>query len=382
MSASRKETNGSSESPLGTGASATDVRVPAGHGTTSTWQPTFRDSTSPTYSRATGGYRAVDVPLDPGSNRRRLWGAGVAIAALALALWALMRPTIPVPFELETVAHIEGIRGIVLLQPPGDQVGPSRLLPLDRGRAVPVGSVMKTSSIVNASSAGLHSTDRPREQADRIGMQLAGGASVRLDTHSRMRLESPTRLVLERGAVYVDGAGAIDVEVQTSLGVVRDIGTQFEVRLVEDESTDGGEPSLRIRVREGRVELRPEGFAGDQLPQASVGEEIVLRADGDMERANVPIHGPDWDWVMSVAKLPEVDGQPVETLLHWIVREGGWQLEYSDSKAETSAETVTLHGDLSDLQPLAAVELALGSSGMAYRLDDGVFHVSLSQPAG
>ncbi len=85
-----------------------------------------------------------------------------------------------------------------------------------------------------------------------LAMTLTSGVHLRLDASSTARLDSATDVVLERGAVYVDSAGAhptqpdaSPISIHTPAGLVRDIGTQFEVRL-----DDAG---LRIRVRDGEV---------------------------------------------------------------------------------------------------------------------------------
>ena len=86
-----------------------------------------------------------------------------------------------------------------------------------------------------------------------------------------MTLTSSERLVLIVGTMYFDSGaatgaatGAGTLEVVTSHGLVREIGTQFEVM-----STSA---ALRVRVREGSVEIEREqqasgltGAAGEQL---------------------------------------------------------------------------------------------------------------------
>ena len=66
----------------------------------------------------------------------------------------------------------------------------------------------------------------------RVSVLAGADVSVRLDAASRIRFRSAGDIVLERGTVYVDNqAGSDHVSVHTPLGVVRDIGTQYEVRL-------------------------------------------------------------------------------------------------------------------------------------------------------
>jgi hypothetical protein len=99
----------------------------------------------------------------------------------------------------------------------------------------------------------------------RVALRTTGAASLRLDRDSRMRALSSTLIELSSGAMYVDtGDSHGNVEVRTPLGTVRDIGTQFEVRLVA--------ASLRVRVRTGTVELRD----GSRSISAQPGTEITF----------------------------------------------------------------------------------------------------------
>ena len=64
-----------------------------------------------------------------------------------------------------------------------------------------------------------------------------------------MRPLSPSEIELSAGAVYIDtGSESARFAVRTPLATARDLGTQFEVRLLDD--------TLRLRVRSGIVELK------------------------------------------------------------------------------------------------------------------------------
>src|SRR5207237_6924375 len=82
----------------------------------------------------------------------------------------------------------------------------------------------------------------------RMLFQITGGGTLRLDVNSCIYLESPSLLRLDYGALYVDSARAQKrLTLTTLMGNVRDIGTQFEVRMHQG--------TLVIRVREGSVSL-------------------------------------------------------------------------------------------------------------------------------
>ena len=83
----------------------------------------------------------------------------------------------------------------------------------------------------------------------RAAFELAGGASLRASTATEWSFEGPRRIELAAGTLYVDSGTAAagrGVEIVTAFGVVRDVGTQFEVRALST--------GLRIRVREGLAE--------------------------------------------------------------------------------------------------------------------------------
>ena len=101
----------------------------------------------------------------------------------------------------------------------------------------------------------------------RVALRFGDTTSVRVDTGSRLRALSPGVIELSAGAVYVDaGRDGSQLEVRTPLAVARDIGTQFEVRLV-----DG---ALRLRVRTGIVELKDR----ERSISGRAGTEITLSA--------------------------------------------------------------------------------------------------------
>ena len=200
----------------------------------------------------------------------------------------------------------------------------------------------------------------------RGALVLASGVSLRLDTGTELRLRSASVLELVRGAVYVDSAGATSVEVRTSFGVVRDVGTQFEVRRL-----DGGDAALRVRVREGAVTLA----RGGETHEGRAGTELQVTADGTVTRGDVAAHGEAWGWILATAPPFEAEGRTLDEFLGWLRREGGWTLRYADDELAVHAAGVTLSGDTVGLTPLEAAQLWLPASGLVYRLEDGILVV-------
>lgn len=195
--------------------------------------------------------------------------------------------------------------------------------------------------------------------ADRVSLRLSDGTSARLDSNSRVRIRSQALIELSTGGVYIDSAGAPGgLEVQTPLGTARDVGTQFEVR-VQDAA-------LRVRVRSGSVELRH----GSTAQTASAGTEV--RIEGSRVASGpVPPYGADWDWVSAVAPPFAIEGRPLAAFLQHLAREQGWTLQYADAALAARAPAIVLHGSVEALTPREALDVALTSSGLGYRLESG-----------
>lgn len=226
------------------------------------------------------------------------------------------------------------------------------LHPLATGEELSPGQVLETP----ASGAAL----------SRAVVTLAGGSSLRLDAGSRLWLLSPGVLALDRGAVYVDSGPAGDaVEIRTPLGEVRDIGTRFEVRFEE------GLGRLRIRVRDGEVELQREG----RTEVAGAGEEMLQRADGSFTRGVVATHGEPWTWVTSTLPPFDIEGRTLWDLLTWATHEGGWQLRFADPALEAEVARAELFGSIEGFSLDEAISAMLAGSALTHRLEDGVLIV-------
>jgi ferric-dicitrate binding protein FerR (iron transport regulator) len=186
--------------------------------------------------------------------------------------------------------------------------------------------------------------------------RLEGGSSLRLDAGSRVRLVSASEIRLESGAVYLDSEGTDKVAVHTPLGTVTELGTQFEVRLLES--------AVRVRVREGAVRLESH--------RADAGTELTLQADGSVTRSRIAAYGPPWSWVLKAAPPLQIEGLTLAEVLKRIVRETGWTIRYDDPSIAASAGEIVVHGDVGHLAPDQALEVVLPGAGLDHRIVDGV----------
>jgi len=182
------------------------------------------------------------------------------------------------------------------------------------------------------------------------------GATLRLGEGTRVRLDSARNATLERGAIYFDGHRS-NVIIRTALGDIRDIGTQFEVRL-DDEM-------LRVRVREGRVDLR----RGAQSVVADAATEIV--ADRTSMRKNpIAVTGAEWKWIEDAAPPLRLEGLTLREAVTRVAREKGLRVELRGVDG-----SVRLHGTVA-FTPGEALDAATAATSASYRIERDTLIVS------
>ncbi|HEV8580973.1 MAG TPA: FecR family protein [Thermoanaerobaculia bacterium] len=196
----------------------------------------------------------------------------------------------------------------------------------------------------------------------RAAVRLPAGASLRIDAGSSVRFDSRRRVTLQRGALYIDSGAAAPgagIEVATLLGSIRDIGTQFEARLVAGEPPSPAASALRVRVREGKVLVEH----GGEVQRAGAGGELVLRADGSLRRAEIPIYGPSWEWVQRAAPTPAIEGATLAEFLDWTSRETGLRWRLAEPQTGKPPGDIILHGSIAGLTAEEALAVVLPSCG-------------------
>ncbi len=191
-----------------------------------------------------------------------------------------------------------------------------------------------------------------------VALALDGGASLRLAAATEVEMDGPRRVLLRSGTLYLDNAGSVGTgyRIETPAGTARDVGTQFELRVADGV--------LRLRVREGRVEIDRAG----QLLTGSAGEQLEIDSLGGVTRSPIAATDTAWQWAETIAPAPDIDGQPASVLLTWVARETGRRLHYESAAVETRAATVILHGNIRHLAPLAALDVMLATTDLEYTL--------------
>ncbi len=291
--------------------------------------------------------------------------AAVLVISLGLGIWQrlLRSPTPGAPVVVATVEKAAGtLRGEVPARDPA--AAPAEAVIVPEGSAVAAGTWLETGS------------------EGRAALRLHGGASLRINVATRLRLASPDVLVLERGEIYLaspavpllppSGRTEGAVEIRTPYGSVRELGTQFGVGLLP--------AALRVRVREGAVVVGRDGGS----EQVGAGVELTVEAGGDagtgdggssVTRRAIPLHGREWAWVLRVAPDFELEGRTLGEFLDWVVRETGWQLRFGDEATARLAPATVLHGTAAGMAPDEAPAAILPTCGLSSRLEDGVLVV-------
>jgi hypothetical protein len=209
----------------------------------------------------------------------------------------------------------------------------------------------------------------------RASLRLTAGPTIRIDSESQVWLLSAAVVGLERGGIYADTGLGLPagpaLEVKTPLCTVRHLGTQFEVRWIEVAPS-----ALRVRVREGSVEVEGEG----RTERAAAGEELAVLRGGGVARGRIAGYGAEWDWVMDAAGRLEIEGRTLGELLDRVRRETGWQVRFADPSLEGSARRIVLHGGVGALRPDQAAFAILAGAGLAGDLEQGVLVVRLKTP--
>ena len=200
-----------------------------------------------------------------------------------------------------------------------------------------------------------------------MALRFANGTSVRLDAGSRVRPLSPRAIELLTGAAYVDtGRETGQFEVRTPLATARDVGTQFEVRLLDH--------AVRLRVRTGMVELSDR----QGTVTGNGGTEITLSNGGAVSRP-IASHGADWDWAARLSPAPIFEGATLPDFLGGLAREHGWTVRWANPDRARNVAAIVLHGSVEGLSPGEAVEVAVSASGLGHRLENGELVVTRAE---
>jgi hypothetical protein len=195
-----------------------------------------------------------------------------------------------------------------------------------------------------------------------VALRLASGGSLRVGANSEVVLTGPDGAELVAGAVYFDSerqrAGQ-EFTIETALGSVRDVGTQFLVNVNQSQGV------LDVGVREGLVVLTKDGESGT----ARAGERLVAERDATaLRRDAIATFGGEWAWAERLAPPFDIDGRTVGDFLAWFAAQTGRSVVFANPDAERLASETTLRGSI-DLEPLQKLSAVLATTELTYRIE-------------
>ncbi len=266
--------------------------------------------------------------------------ASVAVAAVALGVFQANSPTAsPVA---ATLARVSGPVEAGL-----EAGGTSGWQPVSPGQSLSVGQQVVTG---------------PRGRA---ALALRQGVTLRLDANTRIALAGIDRVVVERGAVYLDAGDrpttGPGVRIDTAFGSTRHLGTQYEVRVQP--------AAMQVSVREGRVETAPD--IGHTPVVAEAGEQVVIGTNGSVARGTVDRRDPRWNWIADVTPPYAIEDRRLAEFLAWVCRETGRELTFATPDAEATAHSIVLRGSVAGLSPDEALAAVMATTNLTYRDEDG-----------
>lgn len=288
-------------------------------------------STAPADS--TRVYATVQRSWRMAGVRRQLirWALPLAVAASAvLVAVMLQQPVAPTAPAVGTVARVVGLPAKAGVAN-GDSVYPGETLTTGDGQG--------------------------------LSLLLVGSESVRLGSNSALRVDERARFTLLKGRVYADtGRFAYrngGLQVDTGLGVVTDVGTQFAVAFDGD--------SLDVAVREGRVDVQQDS----EVFVAIAGERLVVSKAGSAEVTELAPHSNYWNWAAALAPRFDIENKSLMDFLDWASREAGLELIFASDELRMAAMRTELHGSIQDFGPLEAIESVLATTAFKYRIEQG-----------
>jgi len=196
---------------------------------------------------------------------------------------------------------------------------------------------------------------------DGVSLALVDAVSLRLGEDSRLEIVDNGHYRLARGRIYIDSGNFLyrdsHLLIDTEWGAVTDVGTQFVVA--------AGADRLEVAVREGRVDIAYDGTAH----MAVAGERLRIDSSGNAVVDAIDAHNDFWAWATDLAPPFDIENKSLLDFLRWAARETGRELVFEDQDLRMSAMRTDLHGSVSGIKPMEALESVLATTSFRYRIE-------------
>ena len=283
------------------------------------------------------------------SSRRTVWRRPAFALAASLAAAMIMTWVVAThaPAPAPVVATLSRISGAV------ESGAGTDWLPVSAGQTLIAGNELVTGP------------------QGRAALDLQHGVTLRLDTDTRIALAGMDRILVKRGAVYLDAGAspslADPVRIDTVFGTTRHLGTQYEVRMAPAK--------MLVSVREGRVELSGATYTTRSALArpivAEAGEQLVVQSTGGVTRGVIAGRDAHWDWISDVTPPFAIEQRPLTEFLLWFCRETGRELRFASPQMEHAAGQVILRGSITGLTPDAAFTAVIATTVLGYSDENG-----------
>lgn len=227
-------------------------------------------------------------------------------------------------------------------------IGMIKFLPTDE-----TASYQNVGSIIYADrSFDMNNSTQSRKDRVRIGdtlsttdnalltVQLNDQTQIIFAQNTSVQFTGIGSIYLRHGKIFVDSPGEdTSIVVETTVGSVQDIGTQFEV------DTDG--KALKVAMREGSVKID----LGETIEYAYFkdgnGDIMHIDAEKNIHKSQIRNNDDYWAWTDSAVKPLPLKGASVFDTLSWVGRVSGKEVVYKSPSAQTQAkETYFSSGEL------------------------------------
>jgi len=92
-------------------------------------------------------------------------------------------------------------------------------------------------------------------------------------------------------------------------------------------------------------------------------------------------YGPEWDWIVGVTPMLDLEGETAMAFLEWAARERGWKLAFADESVARSAAEIVLGGTLERLTLDQALDAVLPTCNLTHRVEQGVLLIASAPTA-